>query len=365
MNRHRVLLLPGDGIGPEVVAEARRVMDAAAVSHGFGIEFSAADLGGVAIDNSGQPYPESTRALAQSADAILLGAVGGPAWDGLPAAERPERGLLAIRADLDLFCNLRPAILYPQLADASSLKLELVAGLDLLIVRELTGGIYFGEPRGIETDECGLRRGFNTDVYGEDEIRRIAHLAFQFARKRGGRLCSVDKANVLEVTMLWREIVSDLAADYPDVELSHMYVDNAAMQLVREPKQFDVVLTGNLFGDILSDTAAMLTGSIGMLPSASLNADSRGLYEPVHGSAPDIAGQGKANPLATILSAAMLLRYSLNEDAAAKSIETAVERVLDRGLRTGDIAGPGERACSTAEMGDAVVAALQEQEKAE
>ena len=365
MNRHRVLLLPGDGIGPEVVAEARRVMDAAAVSHGFGIEFSAADLGGVAIDNSGQPYPESTRALAQSADAILLGAVGGPAWDGLPAAERPERGLLAIRADLDLFCNLRPAILYPQLADASSLKPELVARLDLLIVRELTGGIYFGEPRGIETDECGLRRGFNTDVYDENEIRRIAHLAFQFARKRGGRLCSVDKANVLEVTMLWREIVSDLAAEYPDVELSHMYVDNAAMQLVREPKQFDVVLTGNLFGDILSDTAAMLTGSIGMLPSASLNADSRGLYEPVHGSAPDIADQGKANPLATILSAAMLLRYSLNEDAAAKSIETAVERVLDSGLRTGDIAGPGERACSTAEMGDAVVAVLKEREKAE
>ena len=365
MNQHRVLLLPGDGIGPEVVAQARKVMDAAAASNGFAIDFSAADLGGVAIDNSGQPYPELTRTLAQSADAILLGAVGGPAWDSLPAAKRPERGLLAIRADLDLFCNLRPAILYPQLADASSLKPELVAGLDLLIVRELTGGIYFGEPRGIETDECGLRRGFNTDVYGEDEIRRIAHLAFQFARKRGGRLCSVDKANVLEVTMLWREIVSDLAAEYPDVELSHMYVDNAAMQLVREPKQFDVVLTGNLFGDILSDTAAMLTGSIGMLPSASLNADSRGLYEPVHGSAPDITGQGKANPLATILSAAMLLRYSLNEDAAAKSIETAVERVLDGGLRTGDIAGPGEPACSTAEMGDAVVAALQEQEKAE
>ena len=365
MNQHRVLLLQGDGIGPEVVAQARKVMDAAAASHGFAIDFSAADLGGVAIDNSGQPYPELTRTLAQSADAILLGAVGGPAWDSLPAAKRPERGLLAIRADLDLFCNLRPAILYPQLADASSLKPELVAGLDLLIVRELTGGIYFGEPRGIETDECGLRRGFNTDVYDENEIRRIAHLAFQFARKRGGRLCSVDKANVLEVTMLWREIVSDLAAEYPDVELIHMYVDNAAMQLVREPKQFDVVLTGNLFGDILSDTAAMLTGSIGMLPSASLNAESRGLYEPVHGSAPDIAGQGKANPLATILSAAMLLRYSLNEDAAAKSIETAVERVLDRGLRTGDIAGPGERACSTAEMGDAVVAALREQEKAE
>lgn len=358
MNHHRVLLLPGDGIGPEVVDEARRVIEAVAALHDFSVDFSVADLGGVAIDNSGAPYPEATRELAKTADAILLGAVGGPAWDSLPAADRPERGLLAIRADLDLFCNLRPALLYPQLADASSLKPDLVAGLDLLIVRELTGGIYFGEPRGIETDDSGLRRGFNTDVYDESEIRRIAHLAFQFARKRGGRLCSVDKANVLEVTMLWREIVSGVAREYPDVELSHMYVDNAAMQLVREPKQFDVVLTGNLFGDILSDTAAMLTGSIGMLPSASLNAESRGLYEPVHGSAPDIAGQGKANPLATILSAAMLLRYSLNEDVAANAIEAAVERVLDTGLRTGDIAAPGEPACSTKEMGDAVVAAL-------
>lgn len=358
MNHHRVLLLPGDGIGPEVVDEARRVIEAVAALHDFSVDFSVADLGGVAIDNSGAPYPEATRELAKTADAILLGAVGGPAWDSLPAADRPERGLLAIRADLDLFCNLRPALLYPQLADASSLKPDLVAGLDLLIVRELTGGIYFGEPRGIETDDSGLRRGFNTDVYDESEIRRIAHLAFQFARKRGGRLCSVDKANVLEVTMLWREIVSGVAREYPDVELSHMYVDNAAMQLVREPKQFDVVLTGNLFGDILSDTAAMLTGSIGMLPSASLNAESRGLYEPVHGSAPDIAGQGKANPLATILSAAMLLRYSLNEDVAANAIEAAVERVLDTGLRTGDIAAPGEPACSTKEMGDAVVATL-------
>lgn len=358
MRTHSVLLLPGDGIGPEVVGEAKRVMEVSASLHDFAIDFSTADLGGVAIDNKGAPYPESTQELAKSADAILLGAVGGPAWDGLPAAERPERGLLAIRADLDLFCNLRPALLYQQLADASSLKPELVAGLDLLIVRELTGGIYFGEPRGIEADELGERRGFNTDVYSESEIRRIAHLAFQFARKRGGRLCSVDKANVLEVTMLWREIVSELAAEYPDVELSHMYVDNAAMQLVREPKQFDVVLTGNLFGDILSDTAAMLTGSIGMLPSASLNSEARGLYEPVHGSAPDIAGQGKANPLATILSAAMLLRYSLNEDAAARAIESAVESVLDSGLRTGDIAAPGEAACSTSDMGDAVVAAL-------
>jgi 3-isopropylmalate dehydrogenase len=333
-------------------------MEAVATLHNFGLDFSVADLGGAAIDRWGDPYPETTRELARAADAILLGAVGGPTWDDLPASDRPERGLLAIRADLDLFCNLRPALLYPQLAEASSLKSELVAGLDLLIVRELTGGIYFGEPRGIETNDAGLRRGFNTDVYNEDEIRRIAHLAFQFARKRGGRLCSVDKANVLEVTMLWREIVSELADQYPDVQLSHMYVDNAAMQLVREPKQFDVVLTGNLFGDILSDTAAMLTGSIGMLPSASLNSESRGLYEPVHGSAPDIAGQGKSNPLATILSAAMLLRYSLDEDAAAQAIEGAVERLLDSGLRTGDIAAPGESMCTTSEMGDAVVREL-------
>lgn len=358
MKSYRVLLLPGDGIGPEVVSEARRVLEAAAAMYDFAIDFSTANLGGIAIDSCGDPYPESTRVLARAADAILLGAVGGPAWDTLPAAERPERGLLAIRADLDLFCNLRPALLYPQLAEASSLKPELVAGLDLLIVRELTGGVYFGEPRGIEVDDAGLRRGFNTDVYDEGEIRRIAHLAFQFARKRGGRLCSVDKANVLEVTMLWREIVSEIAAEYPDVELSHMYVDNAAMQLVREPKQFDVVLTGNLFGDILSDTAAMLTGSIGMLPSASLNSASRGLYEPVHGSAPDIAGRAEANPLATILSGAMLLRYSLNEDAAADAIEMAVERVLDGGLRTGDIASLGEAVCSTSEMGKAVVDAL-------
>ena len=283
MKRHHVLLLPGDGIGPEVVHEARQVMEAVATLHNFGLDFYVADLDGAAIDRWGDPYTETTRELARAADAILLGAVGGPTCDDLPAPDRPERGLLAIRADLDLFCNLRPALLYPQLADASSLKPELVAGLDLLIVRELTGGIYFGEPRGIETNDAGLRRGFNTDVYNEDEIRRIAHLAFQFARKRGGRLCSVDKANVLEVTMLWREIVSELADQYPDVQLSHMYVDNAAMQLVREPKQFDVVLTGNLFGDILYDTAAMLTGSIGMLPSASLNSESRGLYEPVHG----------------------------------------------------------------------------------
>ena len=355
---HRILLLPGDGIGPEVVEQARRVLVATAEVFDLGLIFDSADLGGVAIDLHGDPYPEATRLLARRADAILLGAVGGPKWDKLPAAKRPERGLLAIRSDLDLFCNLRPAMLYPQLADASSLKPELVAGLNLLIVRELTGGIYFGEPRGVETTADGVRRGFNTDVYDEGEIARIARLAFQFAEKRNGRLCSVDKANVLEVTMLWRDVVTEVSADFPEIELSHMYVDNAAMQLVREPKQFDVMLTGNLFGDILSDTAAMLTGSIGMLPSASLNAESRGLYEPVHGSAPDIAGAGKANPLATILSAAMLLRYSLDEGPAADAIEAAVEHVLNEGLRTLDIASNPADATTTEAMGDAVVAAI-------
>ena len=355
---HRILLLPGDGIGPEVVEQARRVLVATAGVFDLDLVFDSADLGGVAIDRHGDPYPEATRLLARQADAILLGAVGGPKWDTLPAAQRPERGLLAIRSDLDLFCNLRPAMLYPQLADASSLKPDLVAGLNLLIVRELTGGIYFGEPRGVETSADGVRRGFNTDVYDEGEIGRIARLAFQFAQKRNGRLCSVDKANVLEVTMLWRDIVTEVSAEFPEIELSHMYVDNAAMQLVREPKQFDVVLTGNLFGDILSDAAAMLTGSIGMLPSASLNAESRGLYEPVHGSAPDIAGAGKANPLATILSAAMLLRYSLDEGPAADAIEAAVEHVLNAGLRTLDIASSPADAATTEAMGDAVVAAI-------
>ena len=355
---HRILLLPGDGIGPEVVEQARRVLVATAGVFDLDLVFDSADLGGVAIDRHGDPYPEATRLLARQADAILLGAVGGPKWDTLPAAQRPERGLLAIRSDLDLFCNLRPAMLYPQLADASSLKPDLVAGLNLLIVRELTGGIYFGEPRGVETSADGVRRGFNTDVYDETEIGRIARLAFQFAQKRNGRLCSVDKANVLEVTMLWRDIVTEVSAEFPEIELSHVYVDNAAMQLVREPKQFDVVLTGNLFGDILSDTAAMLTGSIGMLPSASLNAESRGLYEPVHGSAPDIAGAGKANPLATILSAAMLLRYSLDEGPAADAIEAAVEHVLNEGLRTLDIASGPADTVTTEAMGDAVVAAI-------
>jgi len=353
-----ILLLPGDGIGPEVVAQAERVLRVVAERFNLDFHFESGDLGGIAIDRQGAAYPSSTQAQAKVADAILLGAVGGPKWDQLPAGERPERGLLAIRADLDLFANLRPAILYPQLAGASSLKPELVAGLDILIVRELTGGIYFGEPRGIRTLESGEREGFNTYVYRESEIERIARLAFELAGKRDGRVTSVDKANVLEVTQLWREKVSQIASDYPDVSLDHIYVDNAAMQLVRAPKQFDVLVTGNIFGDILSDTAAMLTGSIGMLPSASLNAQSKGMYEPVHGSAPDIAGQDLANPLATILSAAMMLRYSLDAAAAADAIEQAVSAVLDQGLRTGDIAEAGVTPIGTVAMGDAVIACL-------
>lgn len=358
-----VLLLPGDGIGPEVVSEARRVLES--VNERFDLElvFTEGNLGGIAIDLEGQAYPESTRAVAREADAIVLGAVGGPKWDGLPAADRPERGLLAIRSDLDLFCNYRPALLFPELAGASSLRSELVSGLDILIVRELTGGIYFGEPRGITSNAEGIREGFNTDRYNETEIRRIGRLAFEAARRRSGRLCSVDKANVLEVTMLWRETMESLREEYPDVSLSHMYVDNAAMQLVRQPTQFDVLVTGNLFGDILSDIAAMLTGSIGMLPSASLNAESRGLYEPVHGSAPDIAGEGKANPLATILSAAMALRYSLSAADAANAIEQAVASVLTQGLITADLAAvdPEATLVGTRAMGDAVLSALQAQ----
>ena len=303
-----ILILPGDGIGPEIVAEARKVLDVVNDRFRLGLDFDEALIGGCAIDATGEPFPAATLAKARAADAILLGAVGGPQWDTLDRAIRPERGLLAIRSQLGLFGNLRPAVLYPQLANASSLKPEVVAGLDILIVRELTGGIYFGEPRGIDIDEAGERRGYNTYVYTEAEIRRIGRLAFDSARKRNGRVCSVDKANVLEVTMLWREVMTELGKEYPDIELSHMYVDNAAMQLVRAPKQFDVIVTGNMFGDILSDQASMLTGSIGMLPSASLDQDGKGLYEPCHGSAPDIAGKGVANPLATILSAAMLLR---------------------------------------------------------
>ena len=354
----KILILPGDGIGPEVVAEAVKVLRVADRRFGLGVELSEGLLGGAAIDVHGKPLPEETLAKARAADAILLGAVGGPKWDNIDRALRPEKGLLAIRAELGLFGNLRPAILYPQLAGASALKPEVVSGLDILIVRELTGGIYFGEPRGIRTLENGERQGFNTDVYSESEIRRIGRVAFEAARKRGKRLCSVDKANVLEVTVLWREVMTELAAEYPDVELSHMYVDNAAMQLVRAPRQFDVVVTGNLFGDILSDAAAMLTGSIGMLPSASLDVNGKGMYEPVHGSAPDIAGQGKANPLATVLSLAMMLRYSFGKAEAAAAIERAVGTVLDAGLRTGDIMTAGCQLVNTATMGDALCEAL-------
>lgn len=354
-----VLILPGDGIGPEIVTEARRVLELVNAQDNLGLEITEALVGGAAIDADGVPLPEATKNAADAADAILLGAVGGPKWDTNPDFQiRPEKGLLGLRTQLSLFGNLRPAILCPQLADASSLKPELVAGLDILIVRELTGGIYFGQPRGIREKEGGVREGFNTYVYDENEIRRIGRVAFEAAQARGKKLCSVDKANVLEVTVLWREIMEELAPEYPDVELSHMYVDNAAMQLIRAPKQFDVMVTGNMFGDILSDAAAMLTGSIGMLPSASLNEDGKGMYEPCHGSAPDIAGQGIANPLATIMSAAMMLRYSLNAGDAADRIEAAVSQVLDQNLRTADIWSEGTQKVSTSEMGDAVVAAL-------
>ncbi|MBC6427713.1 MAG: 3-isopropylmalate dehydrogenase [Cellvibrionales bacterium] len=354
----RVLIIPGDGIGAEIVAAAQRVLEAVAALDGLELDFQHALLGGAALDAHGDPYPPATRAAAREADAILFGAVGGPRWEQTAVELRPEAGLLALRADLDLFANLRPAQVFAPLADSSSLKPDLVAGLDILLVRELTGGIYFGEPRGIRTRPDGEREGVNTEIYRESEIRRIAQVAFAAAGERGGRLCSVDKANVLEVSRLWRAVVDELAADYPQVELGHLYVDNAAMQLAAAPKQFDVLLTPNLFGDILSDLAAVLTGSIGMLPSASLDGRGGGLYEPVHGSAPDLAGQNVANPLATILSAAMLLRHSLNAPDSAARIEAAVARVLEQGLRTADIATAGQVAVGTAEMGDAVVAAL-------
>ncbi len=353
----KILILPGDGIGPEIVAEARKLLHALR-DRGLDITLEEGLVGGAAYDAKGHPLPEQTLAQAREADAILLGAVGGPQYESLERPLRPEQGLLGLRAGLELFSNLRPAILYPQLAGASTLKPEVVAGLDIMIVRELTGGIYFGQPRGVRELDNGEKEGYNTLVYRESEIERIGRSAFEIARLRGRRVCSVDKANVLEVTELWRQTMIRVAKDYPDVALSHMYVDNAAMQLVRAPKQFDVMVTTNMFGDILSDAAAMLTGSIGMLPSASLDATGKGMYEPIHGSAPDIAGQGVANPLATLLSVAMMLRYSLGQAAAADAVEAAVGRVLDRGLRTRDIAAPGETAVSTVEMGDAVVAAL-------
>ena len=336
MQKKKVLLLPGDGIGQEVTASAGRILEKIVHLEGVEIELLEGLIGGAAIDSAGDPLPKETLELAKECDAVLLGGVGGPKWDDLPTEEKPEKGLLRIRQELDLFANLRPALLFPPLSSASSLKPELVENLDILILRELTGGIYFGEPRGVELRE-NERVGFNTLVYSEGEIERIARVGFELAEKRSGKVCSVDKANVLEVSQLWREVVNDIAVDYPGVELSHMYVDNAAMQLVRQPKQFDVIVTGNMFGDILSDVAAMLTGSLGMLPSASLASNGSGLYEPVHGTAPDIAGQDLANPLATILSVAMMCKYSLDLPKAANSIETAVSAVLDAGYRTSDI----------------------------
>ena len=353
----RIAVLAGDGIGPEITEQAVRVLGALA-GHGLAVRVEHAAVGGAAVDAAGDPLPAGTVEVCERADAILFGAVGGPRYDTLPRPQRPEQGLLRLRKHFDLFANLRPAIVYPELAHASTLKPEVVAGLDLLILRELTGDIYFGQPRGVRVNEAGEREGFDTMRYTEREIRRIAHTAFQAARNRSRRVCSVDKANVLETTQFWRDIVTDVHKEYPDVELTHMYVDNAAMQLVRNPRQFDVIVTGNMFGDILSDEASMLTGSIGMLPSASLNAKGFGLYEPIHGSAPDIAGKGVANPLATMLSAAMLLRYSLNQPAAADRVEKAVRKVLAKGFRTADIAETGKPVVGTQAMGDAVIAAL-------
>jgi len=350
----KVALLPGDGIGPEIVAQARKVLQRL----GLKLEMREAAVGGAGYDAAEDPLPPATLSLAKEADAILFGAVGGPRYDALPRAKRPEQALLRLRKELGLFANLRPAQVYPQLAAASALKAELVAGLDILIVRELTGDIYFGEPRGIRATAERGREGFDTMRYSEAEVRRIAAVAFEAARKRSRRVCSVDKANVLETSQLWREVVIEESKKHADIELSHMYVDNCAMQLVRNPRQFDVIVTGNLFGDILSDEASMLTGSIGMLPSAALDASGKGLYEPIHGSAPDIAGKGVANPLATILSAAMMLRYSLGQETAAERIEAAVKKVLSEGLRTADIHTPGTRKVGTGEMGDAVAAAL-------
>jgi len=353
----KIAVLPGDGIGQEIVNQALRVLDVLQ-SDGLKVEIERATIGGAGYDEQGDPLPEKTLKLAKAADAVLLGAVGGPKYDTLPRAMRPEQGLLRIRKELGLFANLRPALVYPELAEASSLKPELVENLDLMILRELTGDIYFGQPRGQRKTDTGEREGFDTMKYSESEIRRIAHVAFTIARKRQHKLCSVDKANVLDTSILWREVVTEVGKEYPDVELSHMYVDNAAMQLARAPKQFDVMLTGNMFGDILSDEASMLTGSIGMLPSASLDADNKGLYEPVHGSAPDIAGKNLANPLATILSVAMMLRYTFAIEDAAQRIEKAVGTVLKSGLRTADIYRGGTTRVGTSEMGDAVVAAL-------
>ena len=350
----KIAVLPGDGIGAEIIVQALSVLKRIDLP----LETEQAPVGGAGYDASGDPLPEATLKLAKEADAILFGAVGGWQYDQLPRAKRPEQAILGLRKHLGLFANLRPAQVHAELASASALKPEVVAGLDILIIRELTGDIYFGQPRGIQKLADGQREGFDTMRYSESEIRRIAHVGFQSAMKRGKKLCSVDKANVLETSQLWRDVVIEVAKEYPGVELSHMYVDNCAMQLVRTPKQFDVIVTGNMFGDILSDEASMLTGSIGMLPSASLDSKNKGLYEPIHGSAPDIAGKDVANPLATILSAAMMLRYSLGQPDAADRIEAAVKKVLKDGYRTADIFEAGAKKVGTKEMGAAVVAAL-------
>jgi 3-isopropylmalate dehydrogenase len=357
---YKINLLPGDGIGPEIMAVAVEVLKVVAEQEQLSLEFQTALIGGAAYEDTGEPLPAATLDACRASDGVLLAAIGGYQWDTLPRHLRPETGLLGLRAGLGLFANLRPAAVLPQLLDASSLKREIVEGVDMMVVRELTGGVYFGEPKGIFTTETGEKRGVNTMAYTESEIDRIAKVGFEAAQKRTKRLCSVDKANVLEVSQLWRDRVTLMAKDYPDVELTHMYVDNAAMQLVRAPKQFDTIVTANLFGDILSDAAAMLTGSIGMLPSASLGATGLGVFEPVHGSAPDIAGQDKANPLAQVLSAAMLLRYGLNQPAAADKIERSVLKVLDRGYRTGDIMSAGMTAVGCHQMGEALIEVLKQ-----
>jgi 3-isopropylmalate dehydrogenase len=357
--QYRITLLPGDGIGPEIMAVCVELLQVIGSQCDINFSFSEALIGGAAIDATGLPLPDATIERCRNSDAVLLAAIGGYKWDDLPRQQRPETGLLGIRAALGLFANLRPATIFPQLIDASTLKREVVEGVDIMVVRELTGGIYFGQPKGIFETETGEKRGVNTMVYSTYEVDRIARVAFEAARKRRGKLCSVDKANVLDVSQLWRDNVIKVAAEYPDIELSHMYVDNAAMQLIRNPKQFDTIVTGNLFGDILSDEAAMLTGSIGMLPSASLGApNTPGLFEPVHGSAPDIAGQDKANPLAQVLSAAMMLRYGLNEPTAADKLEGAVSKVLELGYRTGDIMSAGATAVGCKGMGEALLKAL-------
>ena len=359
--QHRITLLPGDGIGPEIISVAVDVLNAIATKHDLKFSYTKALIGGAASDETGEPLPEETLTACRNSDAILLAAIGGYKWDSLPRHQRPETGLLGMRSGLGLFANLRPATILPQLVDASSLKREIVEGVDIMVVRELTGGIYFGQPKGVFETETGEQRGVNTMAYKVSEIDRIAKVGFETAQKRKGKLCSVDKANVLDVSQLWRDRITAMAKDYSDVELSHLYVDNAAMQLVRSPKQFDTIVTGNLFGDILSDAAAMLTGSIGMLPSASLGeAGKPGVYEPVHGSAPDIAGQDKANPLAQVLSAAMMLRYGLNEPEAATDIENAVNQVLDKGYRTGDIMSEGMKQVGCKEMGEVLLKILSE-----